>query len=63
VPAHEAAEVVRWAQAEVEAGRLERYALTPASLEDVYVDLVGEEQHATGAATGTASGTTDGVAA
>jgi ABC-2 type transport system ATP-binding protein len=34
----------------VEAGRLERYALTPASLEDVYVDLVGEEQHATDAA-------------
>lgn len=40
VPAHAAAEVVQWAQAEVESGRLERYALTPASLEDVYVDLV-----------------------
>jgi len=43
VRADDAAEVVRWAQAEVAAGRLERYALTPASLEDVYVDLVGHE--------------------
>lgn len=43
VRADDAAEVVRWAQAEVAAGRLERYALTPASLEDVYVDLVGDE--------------------
>ncbi|MBO0898973.1 ABC transporter ATP-binding protein [Cellulomonas sp. zg-ZUI222] len=42
VPSDAAADVVRWAQAEVEAGRLERYALTPASLEDVYVQLVGE---------------------
>jgi ABC-2 type transport system ATP-binding protein len=46
VRADDAAEVVRWAQGEVEAGRLERYALTPASLEDVYVDLVGDEHHA-----------------
>lgn len=43
VPAHAAAEVVRWAQDEVEAGRIERYALTPASLEDVYIELVGHE--------------------
>ncbi|MBF0688453.1 MAG: ABC transporter ATP-binding protein [Cellulomonas sp.] len=42
VPSDAAADVVRWAQDEVEAGRLERYALTPASLEDVYVQLVGE---------------------
>ncbi len=46
VRAADAAEVVRWAQDEVAAHRLERYALTPASLEDVYVDLVGHEQHA-----------------
>ncbi|WP_282945556.1 ABC transporter ATP-binding protein [Cellulomonas endometrii] len=46
VRSDDAAEVVRWAQAEVAAGRLERYALTPASLEDVYVDLVGDEHHA-----------------
>ncbi|MEP7762458.1 ABC transporter ATP-binding protein [Sanguibacter sp. 25GB23B1] len=36
-----AADVVRWAQEHVDAGRLERYSLTPASLEDVYVRLVG----------------------
>jgi ABC-2 type transport system ATP-binding protein len=50
VRADDAAEVVRWAQGEVAAGRLERYALTPASLEDVYVDLVGHE-HAGASAT------------
>lgn len=47
VAADAAAAVVHWAQGEVEAGRLERYALTPASLEDVYVELVGADQHAT----------------
>lgn len=53
VRADDAAEVVRWAQAEVGAGRLERYALTPASLEDVYVDLVGDEHaEAVGASAG-----------
>ncbi|GAA4623058.1 ABC transporter ATP-binding protein [Cellulomonas oligotrophica] len=46
VPAARAADVVAWAQAEVEAGRLERYALTPASLEDVYVALVGDVRRA-----------------
>jgi ABC-2 type transport system ATP-binding protein len=46
VRAADAADVVRWAQDEVAACRMERYALTPASLEDVYVDLVGHEQHA-----------------
>ncbi len=45
VRAEAAADVVRWAQAEVEGGRLERYSLTPASLEDVYVQLVGDEHH------------------
>ncbi len=47
VPSDAAADVVRWAQAEVDEGRLERYALTPASLEDVYVQLVGEPADAT----------------
>lgn len=46
VPADRAPDVVAWAQAEVDAGRLERYALTPASLEDVYVRLVGEDRTA-----------------
>ncbi|MCW5952707.1 MAG: ABC transporter ATP-binding protein [Propionibacteriaceae bacterium] len=41
VPTTRAAELVRWAAAQVTAGRAERYALTPASLEDVYIDLVG----------------------
>lgn len=55
VRADDAAEVVRWAQAEVAAGRLERYALTPASLEDVYVDLVGDEHAETRALAGEAA--------
>ena len=42
VEAERAADMVRWAQGEVTDGRLERYALKPASLEDVYVALVGE---------------------
>lgn len=41
VPVHDAAQVVDWAQRMTEVGRIERYQLTPASLEDVYVDLVG----------------------
>lgn len=41
VVAASAADVVRWAQGRVETGAVERYALTPASLEDVYVRLVG----------------------
>ncbi|MCM0639552.1 ABC transporter ATP-binding protein [Cellulomonas wangsupingiae] len=44
VPADAASDVVRWAQGEVDSGRLERYALAPASLEDVYVQLVGAGQ-------------------
>jgi ABC-2 type transport system ATP-binding protein len=50
VDAGDAAGVVAWAQAQVEAGHLERYALVPASLEDVYVRLVGPEGTATAAA-------------
>ncbi|WP_159809815.1 ABC transporter ATP-binding protein [Cellulomonas citrea] len=40
VPADRAAATVQWAADEQTAGRIERYALAPASLEDVYVDLV-----------------------
>lgn len=43
VPAGEAADVVRWAQSRVEEGAVERYALAPASLEEVYIRLVGHE--------------------
>ncbi|WP_448059636.1 ABC transporter ATP-binding protein [Cellulomonas hominis] len=41
VPAASAADVVRWAQDQVQRGVLERYALAPASLEDVYIQMVG----------------------
>jgi ABC-2 type transport system ATP-binding protein len=54
VPSAAAAEVVRWAEAEVRAGTVERYALTPASLEDAYVELVGDARPA-------AAGTTTGA--
>lgn len=43
VDAADAAALVGWAQGQVEARRLERYALVPASLEDVYVRLVGPQ--------------------
>jgi len=46
-----AADVVGWASHELAAGRIERYALTPTSLEDAYVDLV--EPAADDAATST----------
>jgi ABC-2 type transport system ATP-binding protein len=39
----DASTVVAWAQQQVEAGHVDRYALVPASLEDVYVRLVGPE--------------------
>ena len=42
----DAADLVRWAQEQVNARRIERYALTPASLEDVYIRLTGLEQTA-----------------
>lgn len=41
VASDQAADLVAWAQDELTAGRLERYALKPASLEDVYISLVG----------------------
>lgn len=40
-PAH-AAEFVHWAQAQVDGGRFEHYALAPASLEDAYLQLVSK---------------------
>ncbi|MCL2454679.1 MAG: ABC transporter ATP-binding protein [Micrococcales bacterium] len=43
VPADQAAAVVAWASETLAAGRIERYALTPASLEDVYIELVGSQ--------------------
>ncbi|MBU4336839.1 MAG: AAA family ATPase, partial [Actinobacteria bacterium] len=47
VPAAQAAAAVQWAGDEQSAGRIERYALAPTSLEDVYVDLVATtEEHA-----------------
>ncbi|MCV2393721.1 ABC transporter ATP-binding protein [Actinotalea sp. M2MS4P-6] len=57
VAAKNAAGVVAWAQQQVEAGRLERYALVPASLEDVYIGLVGPEanREAEGGVAGTAA--------
>ncbi|NCT91588.1 ABC transporter ATP-binding protein [Cellulomonas sp. APG4] len=43
IATEDAAEVVRWAQHQVDQGVIERYSLVPASLEDVYVELVGAE--------------------
>lgn len=40
VPENDVPDVVTWAQDAVSAGLLERYSLTPASLEDVYIQLV-----------------------
>lgn len=41
VPAARGAECVAWAQSAVGRGEIERFSLTPASLEDVYLELVG----------------------
>jgi ABC-2 type transport system ATP-binding protein len=43
VPATVAHEVVRWALAAQTAGQIETFALEPASLEDAYASLVGDE--------------------
>ena len=55
VPAESAADVVRWAQGRVDAGVVERYALAPASLEDVYVRLVGTDHPAGATVAGTSA--------
>ncbi|MCL2849092.1 MAG: AAA family ATPase, partial [Micrococcales bacterium] len=44
VAADQAAAVVAWASAALAACDIERYALTPASLEDVYISLVDRSQ-------------------
>lgn len=44
VAADRAAEIVAWASARVAEGRIERYALSPASLEDVYIDIVSHAE-------------------
>lgn len=41
VPSERGAEVVSWAQIAVGRGEIERFSLTPASLEDAYLELVG----------------------
>jgi ABC-2 type transport system ATP-binding protein len=43
VAAESAADVVRWAQDQVQIGAVERYGLAAASLEDVYIRLVGPD--------------------
>lgn len=43
VPAGRSAEAVAWAQHSVETGTIDRFSITPASLEDVYIQLVAGE--------------------
>ncbi|MBL3700465.1 ABC transporter ATP-binding protein [Leucobacter luti] len=43
IPTERAAEAVAWAQAAVSRGDIERFSLTPASLEDAYLELVGTD--------------------
>ena len=44
VSANRASEMVEWAAAQLESGQIEQYALVPVSLEDVYVDMVADEE-------------------
>ena len=46
VPISRSADAVTWAQGGVEAGTLDRFAITPASLEDVYIQLVADRRDA-----------------
>ncbi|WP_440312933.1 ABC transporter ATP-binding protein [Leucobacter chromiireducens] len=46
VPTSRSAEVVDWAQSAQARGTIERFALTPPSLEDAYLELVGAESEA-----------------
>jgi ABC-2 type transport system ATP-binding protein len=46
VPAPRAGELITWATQERQSGGVERYALTPQSLEDVYIHLVNNEETA-----------------
>lgn len=44
VGADDAEAIIRWAQLCVQSGEIEQYSLTPASLEDVYLQLVGPKE-------------------
>ncbi len=46
VPPVRAGELVTWLSGERQSGAVERYALTPRSLEDVYIELVNNEETA-----------------
>jgi ABC-2 type transport system ATP-binding protein len=46
VPSRHSAEAVAWAQSSVESGEIDRFSITPASLEDIYIQLVGSIIHA-----------------
>lgn len=50
VPAGRSAEAVAWAQRAVEAGTIDRFSITPASLEDIYIQLVADAPDANAAA-------------
>ncbi len=41
---HEAADAIAWAQRERMAGRVDQFAVNPASLEDVYIGLLGQKE-------------------
>ena len=43
VKASSAAEIVEWASTQMELRKIERYALVPVSLEDVYIEMVEQE--------------------
>jgi len=59
VPAASAAEAAAWAQSLHEAGRLEEFALAPATLEDVYVALVDRAEAARDGASNAALSATE----
>ena len=46
IPSSRAAEAITWANRERQLGRIESYALSPRSLEDVYIELVSPERNA-----------------
>lgn len=58
VASHDSARAVAWAQAAVESGEIDRFAITPASLEDIYVRLVSGATAAVPAETLPAAGGT-----
>jgi ABC-2 type transport system ATP-binding protein len=44
IDAVHAGDALRWAQNERTAGRIEEFSVTPVSLEDVYIRLVGSDR-------------------